>query len=159
GAQSAALYLEGERGFERLFAVGEGLPLPATYAEPPAELAHARFAGGMAGCWGAPKRPAGADEGPLGLLVALAARVARLKRQLKHQRFQANYRGVELEALYEVGLAVASTLHLGELSEGILRRAVSLLDARRGALYLLDGECYRLVRTIAGDASTELGAD
>jgi sigma-B regulation protein RsbU (phosphoserine phosphatase) len=159
GSHSAALYLEGERGFERLFAVGEGLPLPATYAEPPRDLAFARFAGGMAVCWAAPKHPTGADEEPLRLLVALAARIARLKRQLKHQRFQANYRGVELEALYEVGLAVASTLDLGELSEVILLRAVSLLDARRGALYLLERGQYRLVSTIAGDAAGEVAVD
>ncbi len=159
GAGAAALYLEGERGFERLFGVGEGLPLPATYAEPPADLAHTRFAGGMAVCWAPAKRPSGPDEGPLRLLVAFAARVARLKRLLKHQRFQANYRGVELEALYEVGLAVASTLDLGELSEVILLRAVSLLDARRGALYLLERGGYRLVRTISGDAAGEIAAD
>jgi sigma-B regulation protein RsbU (phosphoserine phosphatase) len=159
GADCAALYLEGERGFERLFGVGEGLPLPATYAEPPTDLALVRFAGGMAVAWAPPQRAAGPDEGPLRLLVAFAARVARLKRLLKHQRFQANYRGVELEALYEVGLAVASTLDLGELSEVILLRAVSLLDARRGALYLLEGGEYRLVRTISGDASSEISAD
>jgi sigma-B regulation protein RsbU (phosphoserine phosphatase) len=158
GADSAALYLEGERGFERLFAVGEGIPLPASYAEPPGDLAHARFAGGMAVCWAPRGRASGAEEAPLRLAVALAARVARLKRQLKHQRFQANYRGVELEALYEVGLAVASTLDLGDLSETILLRAVSLLDARRGALYLLSGEEYRLVRTIAGDAAETIAA-
>ena len=159
GAETAALYLESERGFERLFGVGDGIPLPAVYSEPPADLVHTRFAGGMAVCWAPPSRPHGQDEGPLRLLVALSARVARLKRQLKHQRFQANYRGVELEALYEVGLAVASTLDLGELSEVILLRAVSLLDARRGALYLLTGSRYELVRTIAGDAAATLEAD
>ena len=159
GADRAALYLEGERGFERLFGVGDGLPLPATYAEPPSDLAQVRFAGGMAVAWAPPQRAAGPDEGPLRLLVAFAARVARLKRLLKHQRFQANYRGVELEALYEVGLAVASTLDLGELSEVILLRAVSLLDARRGALDLLERGEYRLVRTISGDASSEISAD
>jgi sigma-B regulation protein RsbU (phosphoserine phosphatase) len=159
GSESAALYLEGERGFERLFGVGAGLPLPATYAEPPADLTHVRFAGGMAVAWAPPQRVVGPDEAPLRLLVAFAARVARLKRLLKHQRFQANYRGVELEALYEVGLAVASTLDLGELSEVILLRAVSLLDARRGALYLLERGAYQLVRTIAGDAADEIAAD
>lgn len=47
-----------------------------------------------------------------------------------------SYQGVELEALYDVGLAIASTLDLDTLTDEILMRAVSLLDARRGALYL-----------------------
>ena len=79
-------------------------------------------------------------------------RALHLERQLKEQHFQANYRGVELEALYDVGLAIASTLDLDRLSEEMLLRAVSLLDARRGALYLLEDGCYRLDRTFGGDA-------
>ena len=47
---------------------------------------------------------------PLLVLLACALRNHRLRRQIDQQRFQANYRGVELEALYEVGLAIASTL-------------------------------------------------
>ena len=60
---------------------------------------------------------------------------------------------VELEALYDVGLAVASTLDLDRLSEEILLRAVSLLDARRGALYILEDGRYRLDRTFGGEAA------
>ncbi|HEX6199562.1 MAG TPA: SpoIIE family protein phosphatase, partial [Thermoanaerobaculia bacterium] len=61
-------------------------------------------------------------------------------------------RGVELEALYDVGLAIASTLDLDALADEILMRAVSLLDARRGALYLLAGEEYLLKSRFGGDA-------
>lgn len=85
---------------------------------------------------------------------------ARLRAQLKERGFQVNYRVVELEALYEVGLAIASTLELGELTEVVLLRAVSLLDARRGALYLLrpgdDGDELVLERAIGGDALPRL---
>ena len=81
------------------------------------------------------------------------------RKQLKQQDFEAKYRGVELEAVYEVGLAIASTLDLEELSEEILLRAVSLLDARRGAFYLLDGDAYRLDRTFGGDARDRFAAD
>ncbi len=42
--------------------------------------------------------------------------------------------------------------NLEELAEGILLRAVSLSDARRGALYLLEDSAFRLRRTIGGDA-------
>jgi sigma-B regulation protein RsbU (phosphoserine phosphatase) len=47
---------------------------------------------------------------------------------------------------------VASTLDLERLCDEILLRAVSLLDARRGALYLVDGDRYGLHRTIGGAA-------
>jgi sigma-B regulation protein RsbU (phosphoserine phosphatase) len=65
---------------------------------------------------------------------------------------------VELEALYDVGLAVAATLDLERLSEEILLRAVSLLDARRGALYILEGEAYHLEGTFGGEAAATLAA-
>ena len=93
---------------------------------------------------------------PLTLLLAAALKSCRLRQDLKEQQFQVNYRVVELEALYDVGLAVASTLDLDRLSEEILLRAVSLLDARRGALYLLEDGRYRLDRTFGGDAAASL---
>jgi sigma-B regulation protein RsbU (phosphoserine phosphatase) len=95
----------------------------------------------------------------LRLLLAAHLRGLKVRQQLKRQRFEVNYRVVELEALYEVGLAIAATLDLGELSEVILLRAVSLLDARRGALYLRDRDCLRLERTVGGSATSELAED
>ncbi len=98
----------------------------------------------------------GADETPvlgaLGLVLGNGLRLRELHGQLKEQTFQENYRAVTLEALYDVGLAIASTLNLEELTEEILLRAVSLTDARRGALFLLDGDEYRLRSTIGGTA-------
>ncbi len=93
------------------------------------------------------------------LLLAAGARISGLKRQIQEQKFQANFRGVELEALYDVGLAIASTLDLEELCEEALLRAVSLLDARRGALYLLEGGSYRLTSRFGGEAMVELPAE
>ncbi len=89
----------------------------------------------------------------LTLLLAGSLKSCRLKADLKEQQFQVNYRVVELEALYDVGLAVASTLDLDRLSEEILLRAVSLLDARRGALYILENGRYRLAGTFGGEAA------
>ncbi|MEM9292630.1 MAG: SpoIIE family protein phosphatase [Acidobacteriota bacterium] len=65
----------------------------------------------------------------------LLARIQRLEEQIRDERFQARYRGVELEALYDVGLAITSTLNPAEVAEQILMRAISLLDARQGALF------------------------
>jgi sigma-B regulation protein RsbU (phosphoserine phosphatase) len=96
---------------------------------------------------------------PLPLLLGVGLRLCRLRQDLKQHAFEARYRGVEREALYDVGLAIASTLDVGPLSEEILLRAVSLLDARRGALYLLEGEAgrYRMRSTIGGSARESLG--
>ncbi len=96
---------------------------------------------------------AGLGHGPLPLLLLSALKILRLRQEIKEQQFQVNYRVVELESLYDVGLAVAATLDMEKLSEEILLRAVSLLDARRGALYILEGSRYRLERTFGGDAA------
>ena len=95
----------------------------------------------------------GIGHGPLPLLLLSSLKILRLRQEIKDQQFQVNYRVVELESLYDVGLAVAATLDLEKLSEEILLRAVSLLDARRGALYILEGSRYRLQRTFGGDAA------
>ncbi len=152
-AEAAALYLDRGNLLERECAHG-GRDFPEIYdfAAPQAELARG---------FAIVRLPAGAliyapGDVPLAdastLLISEAAKALRLLRQLKEQRFQANYRGVELEALYDVGLKVAGTLDLEQLSEEILLHAVMLLDARRGALYLLGSEGYRLQRTFGGEA-------
>lgn len=147
GWQQAGLYIEGGDGECNRLTVGDG-ELPATPAEAGADLES----------FGLPSArllyrpgPGGAPPGRE-TLVALVAAVdaCRLRRELERQRFAANYGGVGVEALYDVGLAIASTLDFEELRDEILLRAVSLLDARRGALYLLEGDSYRLVQTLGG---------
>ncbi|MEM7051689.1 MAG: SpoIIE family protein phosphatase [Acidobacteriota bacterium] len=86
------------------------------------------------------------------LALAAVMRADRLEQELKRQHFQANFRGVELEALYDVGLAIASTLDLEDLSDEVLLRAVSLLDARRGALFLAEGGSFQCRQTFGGEA-------
>jgi sigma-B regulation protein RsbU (phosphoserine phosphatase) len=111
---------------------------------------------------GAARSGAGAEpeEGPpLSLLLLSWLKIQRLRQEIKEQQFQVNYRVVELESLYDVGLAVAATLDLEKLSEEILLRAVSLLDARRGALYILEDGSYRLERTFGGDAAPSFASD
>src|SRR3954454_9834067 len=155
-APAAALYREHWGTREREAAVGDGLPqvLEAGRMDGAGSL---RFAGGRLlfsppGAL-APEEADRAAGDPLTLLLASALKACRLKQELKEQQFQVNYRVVELEALYDVGLAVASTLDLDRLSEEILLRAVSLLDARRGALYLLENGRYRLDRIFGGEAA------
>jgi sigma-B regulation protein RsbU (phosphoserine phosphatase) len=92
----------------------------------------------------------------LALAVAAAAREVELGHRLRVTDLETKVRGVQLEALYDVGLAIASTLDFQPLCEEILMRAVSLLDARRGALFLMQGPRFELVRAFGGEAAQEL---
>ncbi|RMH16407.1 MAG: GAF domain-containing protein [Acidobacteria bacterium] len=155
GAADAALYAAGADGYRRLAMVGT-TPFP--------ERLGARLPGG----WFAVELPealllttvelASAADPQL-LLLAAGARIVELKQLIQEQHFQARFRGVELQALYDVGLAIASTLDLAALGEEVLLRAISLLDARRGALYLIEDGHYRLQSQLGAGARRELAAD
>ena len=159
GARGAALYLEDEPGCPCEAAWGEG-PFPRLRRDvEDGTFEHLEVDGAtLLWCPGdgepsAEELPPAEDQADLiQLLLAVTVANRRLRRRLKRQSFQAKYRGVELEALYDVGLAIASTLDLDALTDEILLRAVSLLDARRGALYLLEGGEYRLESRFGGDA-------
>lgn len=92
-------------------------------------------------------------------ILAMGLRLRELADELKDREFHDNYNVVTLQAVYDVGLAIASTLNLEELTEEILLRAVALLDARRGAFYLRDAEDrLTLAGTIGGGARDVLDA-
>ncbi len=167
GAAGAALYVEEEGLFERVRSCGEG-DFPRSFSgEAVAQLDPHHLPGGMllsspqpvgvAVASGPQRQPAAPRlDGPMEVLMAMAVRNAQLERRLKKSRFAAMHRNVEQQALYDVGLAITSTLDLEETSEAILAWALSLLDARRSALYLLDDESadhlYRLTHALGGDA-------
>ncbi len=146
GARRAALFALTEGGLQPIANVGEVACLHQRGARRPRP---ARPAGRRPLPRRARARPIGDDPGLL--LLAAGVRICRLKQQLVEHRFQANLRGVELQALYEVGLAIASTLDIERLGEEVLLRAVSLLDARRAALYLAENGVYRLLGQFGGD--------
>jgi len=168
--EGAALYLRRDghyrleassrRGSCSRFPAGLESPTAAGPGDSPADAAPTEdggpklleVPGGLIAWLGADGVTEAAPSDPLTLLLVSVLRSFELRKRLKLQSFQVNYRGVELEALYDVGLAIASTLDLEALSEEVLLRAVSLLDARRGALYLREGSRYRLDRTFGGDA-------
>jgi sigma-B regulation protein RsbU (phosphoserine phosphatase) len=152
GAEAAGLYLERGGLLHQESAAGDHLP-DVIEGAPADGLGSFAFPGGRLLFIPSQAAAEASANDPLTLLLASALKSCRLKAELKEQQFQVNYRVVELEALYDVGLAVASTLDLDRLSEEILLRAVSLLDARRGALYILEDGRYRLDRTFGGEAA------
>lgn len=145
GARRAELFALTEGGLQPITAVGAPAP---TGSEPPAGLARLDLPS-AALFHDAPGAPDPEDPGLL--MIAAGVRICRLKQQLSEHRFQANLRGVELQALYEVGLAIAATLDIERLSDEVLLRAVSLLDARRAALYLAENGYYHLLGQFGGD--------
>lgn len=78
------------------------------------------------------------------LVLGAVAAVCGMKRRLQEQNLQAMSQGVELVALYEVGLAIASILDIEELAEEVLSKALMLIECSLGALYTLDDDGYRL---------------
>jgi sigma-B regulation protein RsbU (phosphoserine phosphatase) len=171
GAAAAGLYLQKDGVLEQEAAAGAGLPDSIDEAsladvDGLGPLRSLRLPGGRLVYLPGDGAPEAAGPGePLTVVLAALLRSCRLRQELKDQQFQVNYRVVELENLYDVGLAIAATLDLEVLSEEVLLRAVSLLDARRGALYLLedgdapDSRCYRLDRISGGDAASSIAAD
>jgi phosphoserine phosphatase RsbU/P len=153
GCEAGALYLasEGKLILEQPWGA-EGLPELLDGELPPGFRFHP-LPGGLL----LYRRAAEAESGPrtdssLGLLLGMAARLATLRREIKRRQFEVGLKGVEQQALYDVGLAITSMLDREELSEAILTWALSLLDARRAALYLAEGTRYRLTCALNGDA-------
>lgn len=157
GVRAVSAYVPGRTGYEMVGSVGRSDD-PLHRDDPLSEEeAGYRIGEGFVVLHGAPDRRELSDEARL--VLAAGLRLCRYRARLRDRDFDAKYRGVELEVMYDVGTAVASTLDLEELAEEILLRAVSLLDARRGALYLREGDLFRLHRTIGGDAEEEVAAE
>lgn len=152
----AALYLERDGALCREMVTGKGsFPVSWPLREVDGLTAFELSSGGVLVAQGTDRLPDGAER----LAVEAAARALALAEQLRRQRFAASYHGVELQALYDVGLAIASTLEIDRLAPEILAHAVALLDARRGVLYLArDGHLERQA-TLAGTARHEVRLD
>lgn len=151
-ADYAAVYAPSESGWSRLLSSGTDetpphlstLPKGASLRQLPGDLVLFHDAEGFS------------EDPAMDALLAAGIHLQRLGRKVKRQSFQESLHTVKLQALYDVGLAIASTLNLEDLTESILMHAVSLLDARRGALFLVEGDDYRLQRAIGGDATERI---
>lgn len=86
--------------------------------------------------------------------IAVMIANKRMAAQMREGDFQSKMQLLELESLHEIGLSIASTLNLDELSEEILMRTVTLLNARRAALYLRRARSFELHRSF-GEVSRE----
>ncbi|HEX4952014.1 MAG TPA: SpoIIE family protein phosphatase [Thermoanaerobaculia bacterium] len=152
GCDAGAVYLEAEPGQLVLEVEAGEVGLPDKLeGEVPSTFNYRPLPGGVLLFRGAPPDHL-TEIGEAGFVIAFSARLASLKREIKRAQFEAGRRDVAQEALYDVGLAIASTLDVEQLTEAILTWALSLLDARRAALYLGDSGGFRLARSLGGDA-------
>ncbi|HEX9161292.1 MAG TPA: SpoIIE family protein phosphatase, partial [Thermoanaerobaculia bacterium] len=94
-----------------------------------------------------------------GSLVSIIITNQRLMQETREGDFQLKYRLWELESLYDIGLSIASTLNIDDLADEILFRMISLTNARRAALYLRDGEGFKLFRSFGDVREDFLDAD
>jgi sigma-B regulation protein RsbU (phosphoserine phosphatase) len=78
----------------------------------------------------------------------------RLAQEMREGDFQLKYRLWELESLYDIGLSIAGTLNIDALADEILFRMISLINARRAALFLRDGDRFRVYRSF-GDTRSD----
>jgi phosphoserine phosphatase RsbU/P len=102
------------------------------------------------------------DDEDLQMLKAAGAYLAtilnnqRLSQEMREGDFQLKYRLWELESLYDIGLSIAGTLNIDELADEVLFRMISLINARRAALLLRDGDSFKAYRAFGeieiGDA-------
>src|SRR5438309_3302772 len=101
------------------------------------------------------------SEDDLDLLRAAAAYVGtlvanqRLSQEMREGDFQLKYRSWELESLYDIGLSIAGTLNIDELADEVLFRMISLINARRAALFLRDGDRFKPYRSFGDVPVTE----
>jgi phosphoserine phosphatase RsbU/P len=81
-----------------------------------------------------------------GAYAATVMNSQRMAQEMREGDFQLKYRLWELESLYDIGLSIAGTLNIDELADEVLFRMISLINARRAALYLREGDRFRIYR-------------
>ena len=75
-----------------------------------------------------------------------------LARQVREAEFELKARLLELESLYDLGLSLGGQLDLAALADEVLFRSISLTDAGKGTLVLLeDSGAVLLERSVGGE--------
>jgi sigma-B regulation protein RsbU (phosphoserine phosphatase) len=76
----------------------------------------------------------------------------RLARQVRDAEFELKARLLELESLYDLGLSLGGQLDLNALADEVLFRSISLTDAGKGTLVLVEPSgAVLLERSVGGD--------
>ncbi len=88
----------------------------------------------------------------LGFLFGSLVGADCLARQVREAEFELKARLLELESLYDLGLSLGGQLDLSALADEVLFRSISLTDAGKGTLVLLeDSGAVLLERSVGGE--------
>ncbi len=78
--------------------------------------------------------------------------------EIREANFRLNRKVLEMQSLYDVGLAIGALHELDPMASEIVQRAVMLLDASEGALFSLEKEGLRVAASFGLDAEYPLKA-
>ena len=88
----------------------------------------------------------------LAFLLGSLVGVHHLARQVRDAEFELKARLLELESLYDLGLSLGGQLDLSALADEVLFRSISLTDAGKGTLVLLEESgAVLLERSVGGE--------
>jgi len=88
----------------------------------------------------------------LAFLFGAVVGANRLARQVRDAEFELKARLLELESLYDLGLSLGGQLDLSALADEVLFRSISLTDAGKGTLVLVEPSgAVLLERSVGGD--------
>lgn len=105
------------------------------------------------------KLPYSADDLQLLSTMAQHASLAlynfRIIDEIRDANFKLNRKVLEMQSLYDVGLAISLLRGVKELAQEIVQRAVMLLDASQGVLFLLERNCLRVTASFGMEVDYE----
>ena len=88
----------------------------------------------------------------LAFLLGSVVGANRLSRQVRDAEFELKARLLELESLYDLGLSLGGQLDLSALADEVLFRSISLTDAGKGTLVLVEESgAVLLERSVGGE--------
>jgi phosphoserine phosphatase RsbU/P len=101
---------------------------------------------------GVPSEDLTGNAAALAFLLGSFVGAHRLARQVREAEFELKARLLELESLYDLGLSLGGQLDLSALADEVLFRSISLTDAGKGTLVLLEESgTVLLARSVGGD--------
>jgi sigma-B regulation protein RsbU (phosphoserine phosphatase) len=163
GAREATLYLREKDAWVRTGEGPTGSPVPGELPEPlPTAVYHREgdlwlplmAEGELHGLLRLCGVPEGAPDGAALLAFLLGAVVGthRLSKQVRDAEFELKARLLELESLYDLGLSLGGQLDLSALADEVLFRSISLTDAGKGTLVLIEESgAVLLERSVGGE--------
>ncbi len=163
GAREATLYLRDRDAWIRAGEGAAGSPEPGELPEPlPTAVYHREgdlwlplmAEGELHGLLRLCGVPESASDGTALLAFLLGAVVGthRLTKQVRDAEFELKARLLELESLYDLGLSLGGQLDLSALADEVLFRSISLTDAGKGTLVLIEESgAVLLERSVGGE--------